>query len=325
MTRHPLHPTRRHMLGLAGAALLAPSRALADGTEALSGSAFGTTWRIVGTEGDGMHGLRPDIDAIFAGIDRQMSPWRSDSVISRFNAGPAGQSQADGALRHVTKAALSIAEQSGGAFDPTVGPLVAQWGFGPISGGATPGWRNLGTGADHIAKARDDTTLDLCGIAKGYALDRAIDTATRAGLRNMLMDLGGELRALGRHPTGRPWQVAVEHPETDRAPVALLRLTDGMAVATSGLKAQSVTLGAQTYGHIIDPAKGAPAQGGVLSVTVLAETAMTADGWATALFAAGRTGGPALARSRGIAALFLIREGDRLRQIETGAFGDHLL
>ena len=293
MTRNMSHATRRTVLGLIGASLICPARGLADPLASISGSAFGTTWRIVGPRQAALEAIRADIDALFDGIDRRMSPWRSDSTISRINAAPAGWQMADEDLVALTDSALGLAKRSAGAFDPTVGPLVARWGFGPIEGGAAPDWRGLSTGRECIGKARGDLTLDLCGIAKGWALDRAAEIAVSAGLDQVLLDLGGEFTALGRHPAGRSWQIAIEHPIPGLTAPARLRLRAGRAVATSGLRTQSYTIGSRVYGHIIDPAKRAPTDDALRSVTVLAADATTADGWATALFAAGETAGPA--------------------------------
>ncbi|QEE36077.1 FAD:protein FMN transferase [Octadecabacter sp. SW4] len=324
MTERHIHPTRRAALGLIGAAVALP-RLAGAAAGAISGIAFGTTWQISGAAPADLEGLRPKIDALFAAIDAQMSPWRADSGLSRFNAMGAGDMAVDPETLHVTRAALALAQASGGAFDPTVGPLVARWGFGPIAGGATPDWRGLRVGNGAIGKTRDDLTLDLCGIAKGRALDLAVTLVRDAGGDNLLFDLGGELRALGQHPSGRDWRVAVQHPLPDQPPAATLRLAQGQAVATSGLRTQSYVLDGRTYGHIIDPGAQAPADGGLMSVTVLADDAMTADGWATALFAAGAGGGIDLARRNSVAALFLVRDGTVIAQRATGRIADQLL
>lgn len=325
MCEDDFRPTRRAFIVVSGAALLWPGTVRADGLEGLAGTAFGTTWSIVGSSGLGLVRIRPRIEALFDGIDRQMSPWRPDSALSRFNAGPAGWSAADDEMIHVTASALVLADRSSGAFDPTVGPLVARWGFGPIAAGGAPDRRGIAVGTGGIAKRRDDLTLDLCGIAKGRALDRAAELARAAGLGDLLLDLGGELRAIGRHPSGRAWRVAVQHPARGDVPSAVLELPAGMSVATSGSRDQSYALGDRAYGHIIDPARQIPANDALRSVTVLAANAMTADGWATALFAAGEAGGPALARAHGIAALFLVEDGPGIRRITTGAIERALL
>ncbi len=322
MTTRPYRPSRRTALGLIGAAFAVPGAAFAGSLEVLSGTAFGTSWRMVAPSGSGVAQLKPRIDALFAAVDRQLSPWRSDSAISLFNAGPAGAQATDPAVVEVTIAALEIASQSQGAFDPTVGPLVARWGFGPIDGGGAPDWRALSVGPRDVSKARADLTLDLCGIAKGWALDKAAALTRDAGFDDFLFELGGEFIARGQHPEGRAWRVAVEAPLS--APPAL-HLPAGAAVATSGVQAQSYTRNGRTYSHIIDPAAQAPAAGKLRSVTVVAQTAMIADGWATALCAAGDAAGPDLARTHDIAALFLIEAPSGMRQVQTGAIMDLIL
>jgi thiamine biosynthesis lipoprotein len=325
MTNSTLRPTRRNALGLIGATFVLPQISQAAATRSIQGAAFGTTWQLVASHHDDLESLRADIDALFATIDQQMSPWRSDSDISQFNTMGAGWHRADAEMILVTTAALDLAKVSHGAFDPTVGPLVAQWGFGPIEGGLEPDWRGLSLGYSSIGKARGDLSLDLCGIAKGRALDLAVDLVKARGVDNFLFDLGGELKAFGQHPSGRSFQVAVQHIVAGQPAPATLRLADGLAVATSGLRTQSYELANNTYGHIIDPRMRLPANDHLFSVTVLGRDAMIADGWATALFAAGLSGGPDLAQSNNIDALFLTRDGAGIPSVKTGAIEGALL
>ncbi len=317
-------PTRRALLGAAAATLALPGvlRAGTRAVETLTGPAFGTVWQVTLPAGQGIDALRAPILALLAQVDAQMSPWRADSDISRFNAAGPGACALPAEALAVTGAALALARQSDGHFDPTVGPQVARWGFGPIAGAGAPDWQGLTLDEGAVIKARAGLTLDLCGIAKGHALDRMAALLRAAGHRDFLIDLGGELLARGQHPEGRAWQVAVEDPRPDAPGLAgVLALTG--AVATSGLKAQSYTLDGARYGHIIDPATGAPVATGLLSVSVLGASAMQADGWATALFAAGAEG-PALARRAGLDALFLSAGAGGLDRQTTGAFAQHL-
>lgn len=324
MQQTKIRHTRRQVLALGAGAMLWPRAGQAAGLETVAGEAFGTTWRITAPSGARPELLRPAIDAAFARIDRRMSPWRADSEIGRFNAGAAGMHPVSSETARVAAAACRLAAISDGAFDPTVGPLVAQWGFGPISGGP-PDWKGIAAEPERIGKRSGDLTLDLCGIAKGWALDCAMDIARQAGHTDLLMDLGGELAALGRHPSGREWQVAVESPLDDGPAPAVLRLHPGHAVATSGQKAQGYGVGSASYGHIIDPARRQPASDALRSVTVVAATGMEADGWATALFAAGADNGPAMAGSRGVKALFLIAQDGVLQQVPTAGMEAVLL
>ncbi|MDJ1006185.1 MAG: FAD:protein FMN transferase [Paracoccaceae bacterium] len=318
-------PSRRLALGLLGAAAVLPRAALGGDLDAVSGRAFGTTWRLAARHGSDLAPLGRSIEKLFAEIDRTFSPWREDSTIARFNALPAGRPLRHPDLAEVTSAALAIARRSAGAFDPTVGPLVARWGFGPIREGGAPDWRGLSAGAGTLSKLRDDLTLDLCGIAKGWALDRAAARVAASGVDDFLFELGGEFIARGRHPGGRNWRLTIETPDAVAGPAPALRLPAGTAVATSGLWTQSFRLADRLYSHIIDTDTAAPVAGALRSVTVLAGDAMTADGWATALCAAGAEAGPALAASMDLAALFLIEEAGALRRVETGPIRDLLL
>lgn len=325
MTDSTMRHTRRNAIGLIGATLVLPKMAHAEAVQSNGGTAFGTTWRLVAPPFDGLARLRIEIETLFAIIDQQMSPWRRDSKISQLNAMRAGWHVVDSEMMRVTTAALELAKFSNGAFDPTVGPLVAKWGFGPIEGGTEPDWHGLWLGDDRIGKTRDDLTLDLCGIAKGHALDLAVDLVKDNGVDNFLFDVGGELKAIGRHPAGRPWYVAVQHALEGQSAPAKLRLADGWAVATSGLRMQSYELAGHTYGHIIDPRTRLPADDRLLSVTVVEKDAMLADGWATALFAAGPTAGPALAQDQSISALFLVRDGAGISSVKTGVIERSLI
>lgn len=317
--------TRRTFLAASAAAVASPHLALAGGTalERIGGRAFGTLWLVAAPAGSGLDELRSGIERILDEVDRLMSPWRSDAEIALFNAGDAGTHRVSDDTVTVTSAALALAASSGGHFDPTVGPLVARWGFGPITGDAESGWRQIAAGAGRIEKARPGLTLDLCGIAKGFALDRIARHARDAGRDSLMLDIGGELLGVGAHPSGRPWQFAIENPLGTGA-VAVLSLSD-RAVATSGLRAQSYELAGRQYGHIIDPTTCDPARGALRSVSVVADDAMTADGWATALFAAGASKGAALARRHGIEAVFVSDVGGQPEIAATGGIADVLL
>lgn len=319
-------PDRRRFLAMSGAALAMPglARATSQGTERIEGRAFATTWAITAPDGTGLERLRPGIDALLDRIDRQMSPWRTDSEITAVNVGPAGRQEVSPDMATVCRAALHVAEDSDGFFDPTVGPILARWGFGPISGDAAGDWRDIAVRGDGIEKAAPGATVDPCGIAKGWALDRMTSLVRLAGIDDALLDLGGELRGMGRHPTGRPWRVAVEDPQAPRAGVAAFALPD-LAIATSGLSRQSVRVGGRLHGHIVDPHRRETASGALLSVSVLHEEAMLADAWATALYAAGAATGPQIARRHGLSALFVAETGGDLVPQTTGDAASHML
>lgn len=310
--------------GVGSARTSSPSRGSSPLT-AISGRAFGTTWRLVLPAATDPRALRPDIEAVLIKVDRQMSPWRDDSDISRFNRASAGAQELPADTMHVTRAALDIARRSGGAFDPTVGPLVARWGFGPIKGDEHPDWTSLIPSDTSLAKAQAGCTLDLCGIAKGYALDLIAERLLQAGQRDFLVDIGGELRASGLHPEGRPWRSGIEDPRAGSdALVGVIALHD-RAIATSGTRWNAIRLSGRVASHIIDPSERHPVRDRLASVSVIAPVAMIADGWATALMAAGAQRGPDMARQLDIAALFLIPGETTLTRIATGGFDAHVL
>lgn len=328
------HVDRRRFLARTAGFLALPALARAEApavlhgaapVERIGGRAFGTGWQITLPAGAVPDGLGESVSALLGKVDRQMSPWRPDSEVSRFNAAPLGGFGVSTDTARVAAAALSLAAASGGHFDPTVGPLVARWGFGPIAGDARPGWRGLAAGDAEITKQRNGLTFDPCGIAKGFALDRMAALLDVAGCADWLIDLGGELAARGRHPAGRSWQVAIEDPRPGAAGAAAGLRLDGMAVATSGDRTNGYDLAGRRFSHIIDPGAAEPVDTALASVSVLAADAMTADGWATALMAAGAEQGPRLARANGIAALFLVRDRGELHRTETGGIAAWLL
>jgi thiamine biosynthesis lipoprotein len=319
-------PNRRLVLAAGLAAIAAPALARsAAATQVLEGPAFGTGWTVTLPDGSDTARLRPALEAVLVRIDRLMSPWRADSVIARFNqAQTLDPMRIDPELHRVSAAALALRTTSGGHYDPSVGPLVHRWGFGPIAGEFAADSPGFALTEDALRKRHPSLTLDLCGIAKGYALDQLVSTLQWHGAHDFVVDLGGEVAASGRHPSGRSWQVAVEDPRPGASGVVDVVDLGGRAIATSGDKVNGFTLGTRRYSHIIDPGTAEPVLGSAASVSVIADAAMAADGWATALIAAGGAG-PALALRNGVDALFLFNEPAGLRRVAVNRFAEHLL
>ena len=255
-----------------------------------------------------------------AKVVAEMSPWEPESDISRFNHAEAGSwVAAPLGLLEVVSAALAVAEASDGAFDPTLGRVVDLWGFGPAGAVAAPpqrealeaacaGWRDLR--AD-LASGRllqpGGLSLDLSGIAKGYGVDQAAQALKGLGLRDFLLDVGGELRGSGVKGDGQPWWVEVERPPDARfdAPPLLVAL-HGLSIATSGDWRRTYSAGGRSYSHTIDPRSRRPVERGPAAATVLHEACMHADAWCTALMAAGEDA-KALARNHDLAACIVSR------------------
>lgn len=325
--------SRRDLLISGGGLLLAstvPARPASAGV--MQGSAFATSWRLVTHQTVDRPVLRSAIETIVRSVDKAMSPFRTDSEISQFNRTATTDWQSLSAETcDVTREALRVAALTSDAFNPTVGPIVGQFGFGPIKGIATGQSRDIAVEDGKLRKRKPDLSIDLCGIAKGYALDRMAAACEIHGITDYLFELGGEVIAKGRHPTGREWRVGIEQPmpranrlpHTDH-PQSVITL-NGMALATSGVASNSYRIGHKRYSHIIDPHTRRPSESALASVSVVNPTAMTADALATALFVMGPQKGPAFAQEAGIDALFLIADDDTLRERTTTGFAARIL
>lgn len=277
---------------------------------------MGTNWSLHAVSAPPEAGLR--VEAAFARVIGQMSQWDPASDLSCFNRAEAGiWQELPSEFMAVVAAALEIAEASDGAFDPCLGRLTENWGFGaagamgrvPDSADAGGGARRIDFDPDRRAIRRSaDAVLDLSGIAKGYAVDLAAEWLLASGVRHFLIELGGELRGEGLQPDGQPWWVDVEMPPTASIPSWRVALHD-LSVATSGNYRRGFTADGTHYSHSFDPATGRPIVNGVTSVTVLHRRCMMADGLATALTVLGPQRAIALADEQALAACVIA--GDR--------------
>ena len=187
--------------------------------------------------------LRQDLAAAVEQVDAQMSPWKPNSDLVRLNRAPVGDwVDLPAEMLEVLDCALDVQRLSAGAFDPCVGALVDAWGFGAVRDApdaqaihaarqSTPLAAHGGLELDRPAgRARKDASvqLDLCGIAKGYAVDRMAQVLQQHGVRHALAALDGELRAVGAQASGLPWALALEHPEAGRRAVhGVIELEEG--------------------------------------------------------------------------------------------------
>ncbi|VCU70751.1 Thiamine biosynthesis lipoprotein ApbE precursor [Pigmentiphaga humi] len=305
---------------------------------AMGGATMGTSWSVRFVD-DG--GLPADLEArAQAELDRvisQMSTWLESSDLSRFNAAPAGSWHAlPPELYTVMEQALAVARDSGGAYDPTVGPLVNLWGFGPEGEHGRPdaqavarvrgrvGWQRIELdAAGRRARQPGGAYVDLSGIAKGYAVDAVARCLRRAGVPAYLVEIGGELVGHGVKPGMEPWWVELERPAHEhgvRQAVPTRVALHGLAVATSGDYRRYASDGQGIYSHTIDPRSGAPIANGLASVTVLHPECMAADALATALTVLGLDEGLPWAQRRGLAALFVARTADGFLETMTPNF-----
>lgn len=285
----------------------------------LGGETMGTTWRlkIAAPPGFDRAEILAAIETRLEAVLAQMSHWREDSLLGRFNRADGGEwSALPTAFAHVMAAALDVAERSSGAFDPAIGALVDIWGHGPITIERLPtpgeveaarqvsGYHRLAFDAE-TGRLRQPggVRLDLSGIAKGFAVDALADLLRARGCDHALVEIGGELVGRGLRPDGDPWWVDLETPAEGIAPlrVALHQL----AVATSGDYVRGR--------HTIDPRSGLPVEHAA-AVSVIHPSAMLADAWATALSVHAPAQMQALATREALAVRALTRDGDAVRE-----------
>jgi thiamine biosynthesis lipoprotein len=284
------------------------------------GTTMGTTWhvRLAAPAGFDRAELIAAIEARLERILAEMSHWRADSVLGRFNRAPGGTWCALSAdFAFVFESARAIAERCGGSFDPTIGELVDLWGFGPEPAPKHPPDRTQiaaarqRAGLDRLAYDSESrrlrqpggVRLDFSGIAKGFAVDALGTLLRERGCYHALVEIGGELLGLGMRPDGDPWWVDLETP-TALAPPLRVALHQ-LAVATSGDYVRGR--------HTIDPRTGRPVQH-TLAVSVLTPSAMIADAWATALGVLGPSEMQALAKHEKLAVRAIYRTEDGLRE-----------
>ena len=307
-----------------------------------SGTTMGTTWSarmVLAGPADAQGALidaalQRQLDIVVA----QMSHWEPGSDLSVYNAA------APGSWRHLPSAfykvldyALSVADISGGAYDPCAGALVNCWGFGAARRFDQPSFQAPAANEIEALLARGDRArmvldaparkvlqpggvqLDLSSVAKGYAVDQLANSLLAQGVQNYLVEVGGELRGGGVKPNGEPWFVALEGVPGGEGEAPLVALHE-LAVATSGDYRRYFDYRGQRASHTLDPRTGYPIRNGVASVTVIHQECMAADALSTALSVLGPDDGMALAEELGLAARFLVRQDGKLAPLRSSAY-----
>ncbi len=349
--------TRRRFLKQAGSLpLLSPFLTLMacdGGTRSqqlseFSGPTMGTRYLIKITDKPShidLNRLQVEVEQVLETVNAQMSTFRADSELSRFNDSADGSwvSVSDDTLA-VVEAGLKTSELTGGAFDPTLGALSDLWGFGAGGQGyRVPtevqtdtartglGYRAIITNHQSGAILKRDwaARLDLSGIAKGFGVDKVAAHLESVGIGHYLVDIGGELKGRGWNRNGGAWRIGIERP--GHAPGALQRIVrlNGNALATSGDYRIYFEQDGERYSHILDPRNGRSVRNSLVSVTVLAETAMQADALSTAFMVMGLKRGQVLAEKENIAAFFISADAVSgnmvLQETASPAFRPHLV
>jgi FAD:protein FMN transferase len=268
----------------------------------IDGLTQGTTYHIVIESSPDLNAddLRAKIEYLLREVDNSLSVYNDSSVISLINNNISDRT--DSLFREVFRASAQISEQCGGLFDITTGPLVKAWGFGPDAHKkfdvtkldsllALVGMDKVRLEGDRIIKADPHILIDVNAIAQGYTVDLLVDLLAKNGLRECLVEVGGEVRSSG-DKNGKGWHVGIDRPvDGNYTPGADLKATirlDNSALATSGNYRKFYVEDGVKYSHTIDPRTGYPAKQTLLSATIIAPTCTVADAWATACMVGGK-------------------------------------
>jgi thiamine biosynthesis lipoprotein len=270
-----------------------------------------------------------------------MSTYEPTSQLSVVNAMPVGQTMVvANELIDVISTAITVHEQSLGAFDITIKPLVDLWGFGPDPGPwglpdekaiaaalAQMGMNKLllDRATNQLSKSAP-VSLDLSAIAKGYAVDEVASILEAEGIGNYLVEIGGEIVSQGNRPDGSSWRLGIETPSSGESLLfqAIQPGNAKLAMAGSGNYRNFFLVDGQRYSHTINPVTGRPVTHDLAAVTVVAHSAMLADAWATALMVMGTEAGMKRANELQLAAFFIEDEANGFKAFHTEAFSRFL-
>lgn len=304
----------------------------------LQGSTMGTTWSVRWTGPLDKPSAAKLIEAELSRLNTVLSAWREDSDLSRINRSPSGDWQpAPAELLTVLGEQLTLARSTEGRYDPTIAPLLRLWGFGhgsksrevlqPPSAAeidaarARVGYQKLKI---DLSRGRlrkpPGVELDVASGGPGFAVDRLAALLQAQGVDDYLIELGGELRARGYHPSGRPWQVAIEDPAGGDRLQLIVALQDAALGASGDYRDFQLDANGQPHSHFVDPLSGTLIAQPPAQVTVVATSCLQADASATALTVMGLQHGLAYANANGIAARFVVRGAGGYRVHHSAAF-----
>ena len=298
----------------------------------VEGRTMGTTYRILYFDEPERRDFKSDIDSLLTSVNRAINTYDPASEISRFNQSEKGIRPELPYLYDILKTGKKIYKASGGAFDPTVMPLVNAWGFGPEKSGQPStskidslknliGFNNIRFSKKRIKKNEEGIQLDMGGIGQGFGADMIFQFLRSKGIDHMLVELGGEGMAWGKNlQKEKPWTIGILNPNStpdNQYFQAYVTLHD-QAFTTSGNYFNYKIVDGRKFGHTINPATGYPIQHSLLSASVFADDCTTADGWATAFMVMGVEKAMATVKSlRGVEALFIF--SNQTGELETYA------
>ena len=302
----------------------------------ISGQTMGTTYHVkIVSDLIDSGTLKADIDEQLVQLNRVFSTYIPDSELSQLNRGN-GNIQVSKELMRVLSLSREIHDLSSGAFDPTVGPLVNLWGFGPSGPRngipsneeidqtmALTGFTRLALQGSTIAKPRD-LSIDLSAIAKGYAVDVVSDYLESMGVHRYLVEIGGEVRASGRNDRHVPWVIGIEAPDMSVRRLLRTMPLHNISMATSGDYRNFFEHQGRVYSHTLNPKTGWPVTHNLTSVTVLHPRAGYADGLATAFSVMGEAVTMDLAEANNLLVLAIIRDQGAYKEVMSTALARYL-
>lgn len=296
----------------------------------IEGKTMGTFYsvKISGPTTPNPHQLQQEIDALLEQANNDISTYRQTSVLSRFNQYRGSEPQPiPRGMADIILLAQRIGRDTDGAMNITVGPLVNLWGFGPEkqptqiptqdqidSARQQVGLQHLtlisNNRGEWLQKDLPDLYVDLSTMGEGYGVDLLVNLMMRKGITNYLVSVGGAVSSRGVNGQGQPWRVAIQKPTDQENAVQALVDLQGYSISTSGSYRNYFEQGGQRYSHVLDPATGRPINHRLVSATVIATTALEADGWDTGLMAMGTEKALRLAENKGLA-VYLITKTDQ--------------
>jgi thiamine biosynthesis lipoprotein len=294
-----------------------------DSMESFGGPTMGSTYSIKYVRHASLPAaadVRVEVEKILADIDRQLSTYRSDSDIERFNDLPANRCQKiPASILKLIRVGEQLSEQSEGSYDLTVEPLLNLWGFGPqgreekvpaeqalAQARQRVGYQHLRIEGDQLCKDAA-VEVDFNSIAAGYAVDTIAARLEALGIHDYLAEATGELKAAGKKLDGSPWRIALEEPRDDQQVAERIVAVDGFGLSTSGDYRNYFEQDGRRYSHTFDARSGAPVSHSLASVTVIHPSALMADGLSTLLLILGPERGWDYAEKHDIGAFFVIR------------------
>lgn len=306
----------------------------------ITGKTMGTYYSIkIAGENVNKEKLSSEVDKLLKDFNQVFSTYINDSELSRINQqNPDLKIHLSSEMNEVLLLSKKLFKETKGAFDPTVGPIVNRWGFGPTKDLGKPSsdeikvlmqkvgakYFNLNNGV--LTKQKAQLYIDLSAIAKGYAVDMVADyLRLHKGLKNILVEIGGEVKAQGRKAESL-WAIGIEKP-SNRLGSGIQKVVPllNKSVATSGSYRNYLKYGDKVFSHTINPKTGMPVEHKLVSVTVIETKCAVADALATALMVMGPKKGLEYAQSKGHMAYFLVKTDSGFNEISSTAFKKYML